>query len=126
MKALKLTGRIIFAFPFALFGIQHFAFAPSMGALVPDYFPAPVLLVYISGAVFIITAICIMARAYLFQASLLLAALLLVFVIFIHVPNMMAKDMSMKAMAMSDFFKDLSLMGAALYVAVINRGKSKF
>ena len=118
-----LTGklaRIIFALPFAIFGIFHFMNGNEMAALIAAW-PMAAIFVYISGAGLILGSIAIMLDKMARLASLLLAALLLLIIIFVHMPGMGSEDPMVMQMSMTSVLKDFSMMGGALIVAGISK-----
>lgn len=121
-----LTGkfsRIVFAVPFAVFGLFHFVGADQMAAMMQGW-PAATLLVYVSGAGFLAVAVAIIINKYARLASLLLALELLIIVLTMHVPQL--SDPEKMQLAMVSLLKDISLMGAALMIAgIMGNNKSK-
>jgi putative oxidoreductase len=118
-----LTGRfarIIFALPFAVFGIFHFMNESEMASLISE-FPMAAIFVYISGAGLILGAIAIMIDKMARIASLLLAALLFLIIVFVHIPGMGSDDPMVMQMAMTSVLKDFSMLGGALIVAGISK-----
>ncbi len=118
-----LTGklaRIIFALPFAIFGMFHFMNETEMAALISEW-PMAAIFVYISGAGLILGSIAIMIDKMARLASLLLAALLLLIVIFVHIPGMGSEDPIIMQMSITSVLKDFSMMGGALIVAGISK-----
>lgn len=118
-----LTGRfarIIFALPFAIFGIFHFMNESEMASLISE-FPMAAIFVYISGAGLILGAIAIMIDKMARIASLLLAALLFLIIVFVHIPGMGSDDPMVMQMAMTSVLKDFSMLGGALIVAGISK-----
>jgi uncharacterized membrane protein len=112
-----LTGKpsqVIFAIPFAIFGIFHFLNAEAMSGMLGG-FPAAVFLVYFSGAGLIAAAIAIIINKYARLASLLLAAELTIILFATQIP--MLSNPEMMQMAMTNILKDTSLIGGALMVA---------
>ncbi len=106
-------GRILFALPFLGFGISHLMNAQDMSAMVPEELPGSgALYVYITGALEIIAAICILIKKFDYEAALGLATLMLLFVLLIHVPSFASGPV-----AIANALKDLALAGAALYYA---------
>ena len=78
-------AEVIFALIIAYFGYWHFTHANSMGRGVPDFMPGPgSLWIYITGAVFVIAAIGILADLKKILACYLLAAMLLIFAFTVH------------------------------------------
>ena len=113
MNNLKNIGRIIFAVPFAIFGMTHFMAAGDMVGMVPTWVPGGVFWVYVTGLALIAATVSIITKKHIYHASLLLAVLLLVFVFTVHLPSMMDGN----HMAMPSIMKDMSLAGGALLIA---------
>lgn len=115
----KLTGKpaqIIFAIPFAVFGLFHFMNAGTMAGMLGGW-PAAEFLVYFSGAGLIAAAVAIIINKYARLACLLLAAELLIILVATQIP--MLGNPEMAQMAMTNILKDTSLIGGALIVAGI-------
>ena len=115
----KLTGKpaqIIFAIPFAIFGLFHFMNASSMTGVLGGW-PAAEFLVYLSGAGLIAAAVAIIINKYARLACLLLAAELLIILVATQIPMLGNPDMAQ--MATINILKDISLIGGALMVAGI-------
>ena len=104
--------RVIFAIPFAVFGIMHLMKADMMQGMVPSYVPGGVIWVYITGALLIVGAAGLILNKSAQLAGLLLGGLMLVFILTIHLPHFLGGDQS----AMGSLMKDLALMGAALFI----------
>jgi putative oxidoreductase len=123
MNALTTSvARILFAVPFAVFGLLHLMSANNMAGMVPSWIPGGVFWVYLIGLALIAAAISIIMQKKAKLASLLLAALLAIFILTIHLPGIIgaANDMAMM-MSMSGFLKDLGLAGGALTYAGISK-----
>lgn len=119
MNPITKAGRIIYAIPFGIFGINHFIAGADMAGLVPGWLPAPVFWVYLVGAALLAAAISILIGKLTFEACIGLAVLLASFVLTIHIPGMM--DPETAQMAMTNGLKDFALLGGALLVAGISR-----
>jgi len=104
-------GRYLFALPFALFGLGHFANASTLAARVPV--PPAVFWVYLTGAALIVAAVSIAWGRYARSACQLLGVLMLVFAFTVHLPAMIGGD----PFAMSQVLKDVSLAGGAWILA---------
>ena len=115
-KLSEKTARIIFAIPFAIFGLFHFISAKEMAGFMVGW-PAAEFFVYLSGAGMIAAAVAIIINKYARLASLLLAGELLTFILAIQLPMLSNPEMSQ--MAITGVLKDLSLIGGALMVAGI-------
>lgn len=112
---LGLIGRIMYALPLLGFGFGHFANANQMAGMVPSYFPAPVVFVYITGVALLAAAVSIIIQKKAKLATMLLGIMLLIFVLTLHLPGMMGGDQTSMAM----FMKDLSMAGAAFFMSSI-------
>jgi putative oxidoreductase len=116
MQSFYNLGRWLFILPFAIFGLLHFMNAKGMAdTVVPPYFPAKEIMVYITGAALIAAAVSMATGKKDRLAALALAAFLLIIVVTVHVPN--AMDPTKGQMAMTLMMKDIALVGAALMYA---------
>ena len=104
--------RVLFAIPFAVFGVLHLMNASQMQGMVPTYVPGGIIWVYITGSLLIAAALALIINKYAKAAGFLLGLMLLVFILSIHVPALLGGDQS----AMSGFLKDFSLMAAAMFI----------
>ncbi len=104
-------GRILFAVPFLMFGIGHLTKAKDMVGMVPTWVPGGIFWVYFTGVAMLIAAVSIITTFKARLICILLAVLLLVYIITLHAPHMDQMQ------HMTALFKDLGLMGAALYLA---------
>ncbi len=81
-------AEVIFALIVAYFGYWHFTHADSMGRAVPGYIPGPgSLWIYITGGVFVLAAIGILADIKKTLVCYLFAAMLLLFAFTVHLHN---------------------------------------
>ena len=116
---------IIFAFIIGLFGANHFLHAKEMAANIPSFLPASKVLVYISGAGFLLAAIAFIIDRYAKIAGYLLALLLLIIVFSIDVPGIIhSTNVQMKMIFVTNMLKDASLAMAAILIADISRERS--
>jgi uncharacterized membrane protein len=109
------VARIMFAFPFAVFGLLHLANGNTMAGMVPSWIPGGVFWVYLTGLAHIAAAISIVIKKQDRLSSLLLALMLVIFVLTIHLPGVMNPDTMQ--MSMSGLLKDIALAGGALTYA---------
>ena len=114
MNAFLSLGRWIFAVPFAIFGLFHFMNAEGMAGMVPNYMPAKMIWVYLSGAGLIAASVSMVVEKYDKLATTLLSLFLLLMVGLMHAQGAMNNNPS----AMSMLLKDLSLAGAAMMYAL--------
>jgi putative oxidoreductase len=118
-KVLGLIGRVLYALPFAFFGLGHLMNADQMAGMVPPYIPGGVIWIYVTGAAMILAAIAIVTSIQARLACFGLVLMLFVFILTIHLPGMM--NPAMKMMAMMGLFKDTGLIGGALVIASISK-----
>lgn len=105
-------GRYLFALPFAIFGLFHFLSAGDMAGMVP--LPGAVFWVYLTGVALIAAALSLIIEKKVRLAGFLLGIMLLIFVLSIHLPAVMGEGGDA---AMPNLLKDLSLAGAAWFIA---------
>lgn len=124
MKTLTLSGKILYAIPFAIFGLGHLANAGSMSAMVPSFVPGGVLWVYVTGIAMLAAALSIISGKFVKLSGILLAVLLLTFALTIMLPGMGSDNAQIKQMSFVGLMKDLSLAGAALLIAGVAANKN--
>ena len=113
--------RVIFAIPFALFGVMHLMAADNMQGMIPSYAPSGVIWVYTTGvgaAGFIISK-SVQLAAYL------LSGLMLLFILIINLPVVIGEHQNW----IGSLSKDLSMMTGALFIgssSPIQRGVIHF
>lgn len=124
MNKLSHIGRIIFAIPFAIFGINQFINHEYLAGLYTTFIPLAIFTNFIVGIALVAAAISLLLNTFVRLSCLLLAGLLLVFIITIHVPQLffdyapeILKQEFGKMLIMTNLLKDFSLMGAALMIA---------
>jgi uncharacterized membrane protein YphA (DoxX/SURF4 family) len=118
MKILGAIGRIIYSVPFVIFGVFHFMNASSMASTMLSGWPYGEILLYISGAAFILGGVAILFGFFGRLAGILLAVLLLIIILAIHLPGVQAGNQ----MSVSSLLKDSALLGAALsYAATMKK-----
>jgi len=116
MKTLTTTvARILYAVPFAVFGLMHFVNGPEMIGIVPAWLPGKTLMVYLTGLALFAAAVAILSGKLAKLASLLLALLLFSFVLFVHLPGIFSPETMQTAVLA--LLKDLALAGAALLIS---------
>jgi len=111
MRILTTTiARVLFALPFALFGISHLFNGSAMAGYVPV--PGGVFWVYFTGIAMICASIGILTKILGKWAALGLAALLVVYIVSIHIPHLAHPEM--RQMTIIQLLKDIALCGASL------------
>lgn len=117
-------ARLMFAVPFILFGLLHYAGAEQMQGMVPTYMPFGGLFwIYASGTFLVLAGISIIIRVLEHISCLLLAVMLIAFVLMIHAPNMMSDNEMMKSMGTVSALKDIIIAGGALTYAGLSGKK---
>jgi uncharacterized membrane protein len=121
MKALNTVGRILYALPFAVFGINHFIMKDFYMGELTSFIPFGGYMILLTGVILILTSLSIMTRKYIRLSTLTLAGLLLLFIATIHIPQLFEPDKKM--IAMIALLKDISLMGGSLMIAGMTEEK---
>jgi len=103
----------MYAGPMAMFGVFHFMNAEGMTGAVPDYLPAPVIFVYLTGVALLLAAIAIVIGNKAKLATQLLGLMLVLFAVLIHLGGFLAQDPTASGM----FLKDIALAGSAWYMS---------
>jgi putative oxidoreductase len=117
MKRITTIGRILFALPFLVFGINHFVMKDYYLGMLTSFIPLGAYTIILTGIVMIATSISIITKKYIMQSTLILASLLFLFIITIHIPHLLNdKETTATIIAL---LKDISLMGGSLMIAGI-------
>ncbi|MEI7662328.1 MAG: DoxX family protein [Bacteroidota bacterium] len=117
MKHLSTLGRILFALPFGVLGLNHFFMYNYYVGMVSSFIPGGGFTVIITGVALIAACVAIILKQFIRIACLLLALLLLIFICTIHIPGLFEPVNA--NMAMIELLKDSALMGGALMIAGI-------
>ena len=115
MKNLTSFGRILFALPFAIMGLNHFLFLDYYIGNVSSFIPLGPYTVILTGVFLIMGSISIIINKYVKISTVLLAILLLIFILSIHIPGLF-NPQNWK-IAFIELLKDTSLMGGSLMIA---------
>jgi putative oxidoreductase len=117
MKKLTTIGRILFAVPFALFGINHFLMLNYYLGMLTSFVPLGAYTIVLTGIMLIAASISIITKILVKFSTLLLAFLLFIFIITIHIPHLISD--ADKTITIIGLLKDISLMGGSLMIAGI-------
>lgn len=112
---LSTIGRILFALPFGIIGINHFIVSDFFNGMLTTFIPGGGFMILFTGACLIAASISIILKKYIKLSCLLLALLLLIFILTIHIPQLFEPDKAQ--FAFMELLKDSSLMGGALIIA---------
>lgn len=117
MKNITSLGRILFAIPFALFGINHFLMMDYYLGMLTSFIPLGAYTIILTGIMLIVASISILSKKYVKFSTIMLAILLFVFIITIHIPHLI--HTADKTVTLIALLKDTSLMGGSLMIAGI-------
>ncbi len=115
MKNLSLIGRILFAIPFAIFGLNHLFFLDFYIGTVSSFIPLGPYTIILTGIFLILASFSIIFNKYIKVSTILLSVLLLIFILTIHIPGLF--DPEKWQFALIELLKDTSLMGGSLMIA---------
>lgn len=123
MDKLVPFGRLFFALPLAVFGVEHFTAAKIIASIVPSWIPGHLFWVYLVGVALIAAALSIASGRASHWAATLVGVMLFLFVLLIHIPNVAAnlKDRFLWAVAL----RDLAFSGGALAYGGARAGESR-
>ena len=125
MKNMTTIGRILFAVPFALFGINHFLMTDYYVGMLTSFVPQGAYTIILVGLLLIGASISIISKKYVRISTIMLACLLFIFIVTIHIPHLFHDED--KTATIIGLLKDISLMGGSLMIAGIyseeNTGK---
>jgi len=117
MKKITTLGRILFAIPFALFGINHFLMTDYYVGMLTSFIPLGAYTIILTGLMLIATSISIITKKFVKLSTFILAGLLFIFIVTIHIPHLISD--SDKTATIIALLKDISLMGGSLMIAGI-------
>lgn len=117
MKNLTPIGRILFALPFAIFGINHFLMMDYYAGMLTSFIPLGGYTIILTGLILIGVSISIITKKFVRQSTIILACLLFIFIVTIHIPHLIHGED--KTTVMITMLKDISLMGGSLMIAGI-------
>ena len=117
MKKITTIGRILFAIPFALFGINHFLMTDYYLGMLTSFVPLGAYTIILTGIMLIAASISIITKKFVKLATIILAILLFIFIVTIHIPHLL--NGSEKTVTLIALLKDISLMGGSLMIAGI-------
>ena len=115
MKSLSVIGRILFAIPFAIFGLNHLLFYNFYIGTVSSFIPLGPYTIILTGIFLIMASLSIIFNKYIKVSTILLSILLLIFILTIHIPALF--DPEKWQFALVELLKDTSLLGGSLMIA---------
>jgi putative oxidoreductase len=117
MNKISTLGRVLFALPFGLLGINHFLMMDYYLGMLTSFIPKTGFVMMLTGILLIAASISIITKKLMRLSTILLAILLFIFIITIHIPHLLnGYDTTATLIAL---LKDTSLMGGSLMIAGI-------
>ncbi len=117
MKNITTIGRILFALPFAIFGLNHFLMMDYYLGMLTSFIPKTGYVMILTGMMLIAVSISIITKKLVRLSTFSLAGLLFIFIVTIHSPHLL--DGTDKTATLIALLKDVSLMGGSLMIAGI-------
>jgi uncharacterized membrane protein YphA (DoxX/SURF4 family) len=117
MKKITTLGRILFALPFIIFGINHFLMMDYYIGELTSFIPLGAYTIILTGIMLIAAGISIITKKFVRFSTIMLAILLFIFIVSIHIPHLFT-DVDKTATIIA-LLKDISLMGGSLMIAGI-------
>ncbi len=117
-------GRILFAAPLLVFGVQHFLYARFIATLVPAWIPGRLFWAYLIGVAFVATALSIATQTAARLSATLLGLMFFLWVLILHLPRVAAAPHN--GNEWTSLFVALAMSGGALLVAGSVKGSWTF
>ena len=115
MKNLAIIGRILFALPFGVMGVNHFIMKDYFLGMMSSFIPGGAYTILLTGFLLILACILIMLNQFLKTVCFSLAGTLFVFIITIHIPGLSTANWQIAFIVL---LKDTGLMGGAIMIAL--------
>ncbi|HXB55487.1 MAG TPA: hypothetical protein VN461_11925 [Vicinamibacteria bacterium] len=80
-------GRLLFALPMAVFGVQHFMYATFVATLIPNWLPGHLFWTYLTGVAFIAASLSIVTGQKARLSASLLGLMFLLWFVLLHAPR---------------------------------------
>ncbi len=124
-KYITSLGRILYAIPFAIFGINHIFMVDWYAGTFSSFIPLGPFTIIFTGIVLIAASISIITRYYVKIMAYVLAVLLAIIILSIHIPHLLDPIHDDNMMVLITMLKDVSLLGGSLMIAGIWRKEQK-
>ena len=92
MKTLAIIGRILFALPFGVMGVNHFLMKDYFLLMKTSFIPGGGFTILLTGFILIVACILIIMNKFIKTVCYCLAGLLLIFILTIHIPGLSTTD----------------------------------
>jgi uncharacterized membrane protein len=124
LAGVRKLGRILFAAPLLVFGVQHFLYAHFIATLVPAWIPGRLFWAYFVGVAFVAAALSIAAQKAARRSAILLGLMFFLWVLIVHLPRVAAAPHN--GNEWTSLFVALAMSGGALLIAGAAKGSSTF
>jgi uncharacterized membrane protein YphA (DoxX/SURF4 family) len=114
MNKLPIIGRILFAVPFGIFGLNHFLMQDFYEGMLTSFIPGGGYTILFTGVLLIAACISIIMNRYVRISCAVVAFMLLMFIFTIHIPQLF--DPEKAKLAFVELLKDTSLLGGTLMI----------
>jgi putative oxidoreductase len=114
MKKLAIIGRILFALPFGIMGLNHFLMTDVFIGMMSSFIPGGAYTILLTGVLLILASILIVLNKFLKTVCYSLAGLLFIFIVTIHIPGLYSANWQI---AFIELLKDTGLLGGAIMIA---------
>src|ERR1035437_244160 len=117
MKNIATIGRILFALPFGIIGLNHFLMTNTFLGMMSSFLPGGGYTIMLTGVFLIAASILIILNKFIKTVCFPLAGLLLLFILTIYIPHLLSADSAVMQEGLFGLLKDTGLMGGALIIA---------
>jgi len=122
MKNIATIGRILFALPFGILGLNHFLMTDTFLGMMSSFLPRGGYTILLTGAFLIAASICILLNKFIKVVCFSLAGILFLFIVTIHLPHLFSASTDVVFQeGLFGLLKDTGLMGGALIIAAYYR-----
>ena len=114
MKNLAVIGRILFALPFLVMGLNHFFMTDLLVGMMSSFIPGGGFTILLTGLIMIAASISIMLNKFVKIACYSIAGLLFLFITTIHIPGLFTANWQLSLIELA---KDMGLLGGSILIA---------
>jgi uncharacterized membrane protein len=117
LEAIMPIGRFFLPTTVAVFGLDHFLYAPFVASLVPSWIPGSMFWTYFAGVALIAAGVGMILGIQARLASLMLGIMIFMWFIVLHIPRAIADPQSGKGNEWTSVFEALAFSGIAFILA---------
>lgn len=114
MKNLAVIGRILFALPFFVMGLNHFFMTDLLVGMMSSFIPGGGFTILLTGLILMAASVSIMLNKFLKIACYAIAGLLFLFIATIHIPGLFTANWQL---SLIELVKDMGLLGGSILIA---------